>query len=56
MDRVPVVGVLAINPKGEVGAATTISQTNIHAGTHTFPYATWRPDEGVQMHSATDQI
>jgi ribosome-binding ATPase YchF (GTP1/OBG family) len=43
-----------MDPQGNVGASTTISTANIHAGTATFPFATWRPAEGVIVHEVSD--
>ena len=36
------VGVIAMNAAGEVGAASTIRESNLHRGLATFPVACWR--------------
>ncbi|KAG5190808.1 Asparaginase, c-terminal [Tribonema minus] len=36
------VAVLAMSPKGEVGAASSLGPSNVHRGRPVFPYALWR--------------
>lgn len=40
-----VVGVLAMDKWGRVGAASTLDETNLHRGAPFFPVACWREDE-----------
>jgi len=40
------VGLIAMNKNGKVGAASTLSQTNMHRGKPYFPVICWRGKDG----------
>mmetsp|Transcript_12081 Transcript_12081/g.20179 ORF Transcript_12081/g.20179 Transcript_12081/m.20179 type:complete len:165 (+) Transcript_12081:1066-1560(+) len=40
-----VVGVVAMDPQGNVGAASTLDATNLHRGEPFFPVVCWRADD-----------
>lgn len=48
------VAVMAMNPTGEIGAASTLGPTNIHRGRPAFPLAVWKKGEAARVVEETD--
>eukprot|EP01041_Mallomonas_annulata_P005864 gene5864-11840_t len=44
------VGVIAMSPSGQVGAASTLHEGNLHRGSAGFPVACWREDMASDSH------
>lgn len=49
-----VVGVLAMDKYGRVGAASTLGEENLHRGRPFFPSPYWRPQGHDVLHASTD--
>ncbi|CAN0480546.1 unnamed protein product [Ectocarpus sp. 12 AP-2014] len=48
------VAVMAINPKGDIGAASTLGPRNMHRGRPAFPLAIWRKGDPVRVVEETE--
>lgn len=48
------VAVMAMNPKGDVGAASTLGPRNVHRGRPAFPLAVWRKGDPVRVVEETE--
>ncbi|CAM9175978.1 unnamed protein product [Ectocarpus sp. 6 AP-2014] len=48
------VAVMAMNPKGDIGAASTLGPRNVHRGRPSFPLAIWRKGDPVRVVEETE--
>ncbi|CAB1114151.1 unnamed protein product [Ectocarpus sp. CCAP 1310/34] len=48
------VAVMAMNPKGDIGAASTLGPRNLHRGRPAFPLAIWRKGDPVHVVEETE--
>lgn len=48
------VAVMAMNPQGDIGAASTLGPRNVHRGRPAFPLAMWRKGDPVRVVEETE--
>ncbi len=51
-----VVGVVAMDCEGNVGAASTLNSQNLHRGASFFPVACWREDDRIDPSRLSTQM